>query len=1101
MDESEISDLDALLSSIYVAVKGRFLTFSDFQNVIVKDKDYHANQLQDGQKPEEMVKQFIVEPILKHFGYLQSSREGTIDSPFGKRSPDYVIHSSTEKALTLYVEVEPINADLFAFNKGIGQISQWLLSKAAKTDLGIATDGLNWRLVKFDGATNKTNEIMFVSLKSYFRKKLHPSDSLDHEEKENLERFIYFSPKYLEKVINDYLVESETVRENLTRKFYSDYVEYVFGLDKEGKETSGACLKNSIITEPEVTAPTKELFAVVTMNRLLFITFLEEKSLVPINLITSLWEKYKTSNLPGTFYSTYLRPLFYEVLNKDPKSRNEHVRESHAYDTVPYLNGGLFRRNIDLEDLYDIRNDGIQIVVEKLLKYKIGLSGEAEIRPEILGYIFEKTINYITAEPDKTDKQKQEGAYYTPEDVVNFITRETISKKIYEKMLLGLRNSGWKEKDLLGISSIEDILQSMPKNRKHAYQMINAIDGIKILDPACGSGHFLTTAANILARVRASILIAINEPVDTYNIKRLVISKNIFGVDIDEIGVEITKLRLWLSIIAEAMAQDIQNKEHIETLPNIDFNIIVGNSLVGSINEKLFYDLEKPDSDIWNLKNHIDSIGNLNPSLKSEIEELMNNNTPQNLSKIYQILLNVYRAESGSNALAMHESLKIIRNQLYVFLNNAFSTYLLSISNNPDGDEQSSIAKALFTRKVLHWNVDFVNIIENGGFDVVIGNPPYIEDKDYAPQDLRIIKRFRSDKKSIKFPTFYRSMDAGNTHAYFIERSLKLMNSDGKFGFIVPISLISTDRMSSIRQVIHDLSSEVAYYNFDDRPGKIFSGIEHCRSTIVITKKGNGVNSVTTSKYHRWLSKDRPNLFDNLYTSSFELTEKGALIPKLGCDIEQNILKKIKDQSAGKTLKDFQTKVGKKIWYHNTPQYWIHAHFDEYVPKVEYYKNFRIDKNTRKIEPLGSPYEIRITDQYKPLEFTGSLAPVVAAILNSSLAYWWFVIYSDGRHLLSETVLSIPVNLGSLSNDLIDRISRKSLELMESFDKNSNIKINVRKGGYAIKIKEIIPKRSLSIISGTDDLIAALFSLTDEESEFIKKFDLGFRLGSSESED
>ena len=612
---------------------------------------------------------------------------------------------------------------------------------------------------------------------------------------------------------------------------------------------------------------------------------------------------------------------------------------------------------------------------------------------------------------------------------------------------------------------------------------------------------FLTTAANILARVRASILIAINEPVDTYNIKRLVISKNIFGVDIDEIGVEITKLRLWLSIIAEAMAQDIQNKEHIETLPNIDFNIIVGNSLVGSINEKLFYDLEKPDSDIWNLKNHIDSIGNLNPSLKSEIEELMNNNTPQNLSKIYQILLNVYRAESGSNALAMHESLKIIRNQLYVFLNNAFSTYLLSISNNPDGDEQSSIAKALFTRKVLHWNVDFVNIIENGGFDVVIGNPPYIEDKDYAPQDLRIIKRFRSDKKSIKFPTFYRSMDAGNTHAYFIERSLKLMNSDGKFGFIVPISLISTDRMSSIRQVIHDLSSEVAYYNFDDRPGKIFSGIEHCRSTIVITKKGNGVNSVITSKYHRWLSKDRPNLFDNLYTSSFELTEKGALIPKLGCDIEQNILKKIKDQSAGKTLKDFQTKVGKKIWYHNTPQYWIHAHFDEYVPKVEYYKNFRIDKNTRKIEPLGSPYEIRITDHYKPLEFTGSLAPVVAAILNSSLAYWWFVIYSDGRDLLSETVLSIPVNLGSLSNDLIDRISRKSLELMESFDKNSNIKINVRKGGYAIKIKEIIPKRSLSIISGIDDLIAALFSLTDEESEFIKKFDLGFRLGSSESED
>ncbi len=87
---------------------------------------------------------------------------------------------------------------------------------------------------------------------------------------------------------------------------------------------------------------------------------------------------------------------------------------------------------------------------------------------------------------------------------------------------------------------------------------------------------------------------------------------------------------------------------------------------------------------------------------------------------------------------------------------------------------------------------------------------------------------------------FYFSNNCGNTHAYFIERSLKLLKDEGKFGFIVPVALVSTERMNSIREVTFmDNSSEVNYYNFDDRPSKIFRGIEHCRSTIVFTEKGN----------------------------------------------------------------------------------------------------------------------------------------------------------------------------------------------------------------------------------------------------------------------
>jgi methylase of polypeptide subunit release factors len=137
----------------------------------------------------------------------------------------------------------------------------------------------------------------------------------------------------------------------------------------------------------------------------------------------------------------------------------------------------------------------------------------------------------------------------------------------------------------------------------------------------------------------------------------------------------------------------------------------------------------------------------------------------------------------------------------------------------------------------------------NGGFDVIVGNPPYIEDGNYhltdpSGTDMKIVKLSKNGKTnniSVDLPLFYESRSCGNTHAYFIERSLKLLNSKGKFGFIVPVSLISTQRMSSIRKVIQENSSNVKYYNFDDRPSKIFSGIEHCRSTIVITTKGPGV--------------------------------------------------------------------------------------------------------------------------------------------------------------------------------------------------------------------------------------------------------------------
>ena len=242
------------------------------------------------------------------------------------------------------------------------------------------------------------------------------------------------------------------------------------------------------------------------MNRILFITFLEERNLVPTNLLTGLLALYKKSAQPRSFYSTHLNPLFYGVLITGVGSRKSYVRNISEFLEVQYLNGGLLRKNLDLENLYDVDKEWIGLVITNLLKYRIGLSGEAAIQPEVLGDIFDKTINYISG-TGKTDKQKMEGAYYTPEDVVNFIIDKTLNRGIFDKMIYGPRNSGWTNTDLKGYVSNEDILHEMPKNPRHSYQMLRSIDEIRVLDPACGFGHFITTAANVLTRIKASIML------------------------------------------------------------------------------------------------------------------------------------------------------------------------------------------------------------------------------------------------------------------------------------------------------------------------------------------------------------------------------------------------------------------------------------------------------------------------------------------------------------------------------------------------------------------------------------------------------------------
>ena len=1097
ISNAEINSFYKLIEKIYLDLHGSFKEFSKMQDLILSEKGtYSSNDLVTGQKPESLVRQSIVDPILEFLG-LKWTNETNLPTSYGRRVPDYSVYTVDNTKPILYIEAEPINTNLYekeisGHKVGLGQVKEWLYSRFSKSENAIATNGFYWVLVTLETEDSSIREITSIDLRPFFKNLLMNDTIVETTE---LRKIIENFHNLHKEKIYDYLNEQKTIVENnknqVSNSFYVKYMEYVLGRNSVGEPTGGMSLLSSIIVPDDFMESKRELFAVITMNRLIFIYFLEDRGLVPRNILTGLYQKYREAKPPENFYNTYLKPLFYNVFNTNKENRPDFVKAYELYSEIPYLNGGLFNYVVEEENNYTIKDEGIDLVLNSLFSgVSIGLSNDANVRPEILGFIFERTINYISG--NGTNAQKMLGAYYTPEDVVQYIVRNTLDRKIFSAMKDGLIASGWKDRDLVGLETVEDVLESVKPNEKVVAAMLSRVDQLKVIDPACGSGHFLTVVLNELARVESSLLMIIGTSPDYYGIKRKVVTNNIFGVDLDDIGVEITKLRLWLSIISEI---DTNEKEHIESLPNVDYNIVNGNALVGHLYENISNNLFPVQfdplfyNDLNQIENRLEKEGKL-------IKEKLQSGIPSACIEAFSMFAVKYKSMSGKKALSIKHIMKRVRTNVYSVLGQAYLSYIASESSNIK-DKTADLNSMLQRSNPLHWDIDFSEITKQKGFDVVLGNPPYVEDNaiDRTKIDLLAIRSQRKlPSGRYASPLIYKTQDCGNTHAYFIERSLNLLKSDGILGFIVPISLVSTDRMAPVRELLMNSSNRVEYYNFDDRPGKIFSGIEHCRSTIVIASKGNGTDNVTTSKYHRWQSRDRSTLFDNLMTVNLNVKSRSEIVPKLGTEIEKNILSKLYSRSGGFTISNFLEKNSIKVWYHNAPQYWIHAHYDEYVPKVEYYSDFTKDSNDGKIL-LGKPYEIKATGHYKYIELNEENAAAVSAILNSSLFYWWFVIKSDGRDLLSDIIVSLPINLDSIDKKIMKSLKEKGIKLMKDYELNSNVKINIRKGGYVIKIMEIIPKRSYSKIVEIDKLVSEIYDFTHEEADFIRKFDLNFRLG------
>jgi|JI10StandDraft_1071094.scaffolds.fasta_scaffold00915_4 hypothetical protein len=607
------------------------------------------------------------------------------------------------------------------------------------------------------------------------------------------------------------------------------------------------------------------------------------------------------------------------------------------------------------------------------------------------------------------------------------------------------------------IEFIDYILKSSKTDIKFIKSFYEALQNISILDPTCGSGAFLFAALNILEGMYEACIERLEGKISIqelskrkYQIYKSIILNNLYGVDIMEEAVEICKLRLFLKLISQVERNDELPNLGIEPLPDIDFNILSGNTLVGF-------------------------------SKMSEVEEAFNSGDNYGLA-FYASEIEIIKKHAGDLEILHHkfiqyqsdtskspkESITTLKERIQQdskVLNEKLNIYLAKLYGI-NTSKKKEFEKWETTHKPFHWIVEFYGIISKGGFDVIVGNPPYVE---YSK-----VKREYS-------LLGYETLECGNLYVYVTELSMNILNHSGRMGLIVQNSIVCTKRMSHIQRLLFQNYS-VYYSNYDDRPGKLFTGINHMKGTIFLTtKSAKSYNEIFSTKFYRWYDECRENIFSNLKYSKIpdEIAFTGH-IPKISDSIHIDILQKIYKQ---KPLIVNLTKKGKVIYCHRIASYFIKA--TDFIP---YFWN----------EKSGE----KKSDDYKEYfvssdEFMRS----IIALLNSNIFYINWHTLHDGYHCGKLNIEEYPFEMPKKDSYIQNELIKLGTKISDSYKKNLFRRETVYKNTGKVIYDEIYPKKSKPIIDEIDRVLAKHYGFTEEELDYIINYDIKYRMGAEDNED
>lgn len=362
-----------------------------------------------------------------------------------------------------------------------------------------------------------------------------------------------------------------------------------------------------------------------------------------------------------------------------------------------------------------------------------------------------------------------------------------------------------------------------------------------------------------------------------------------------------------------------------------------------------------------------------------------------------------------------------------------------SITSLSKGIESSTLMKI----SRFNWDDEFPEVINSGGFNCIVGNPPYIEYK-------KIIKSYEIDNCE--------TLRCGNTYAFMTERAINLLRTNGKIGFIVPISIVSTKRMSKLREVIECECSDIFYSNYGDRPDTLFTGVHQKVTILLAKKKKSNVSNIYSSRYYHWYKEEKSMIFKNIKYIKNPF-EKLHTVFKVGEKIDIDIINKI--NKIDKPISSMFRERGIYFSYLSTRlTFWVKCFNNE-----------------------------KLSNEFKKYSFeTNKESLVFTAIMNSSLYYYFWEVVSDEWHITNKELELFKFDYNLLEEDQVTELCELSLQLEKDLE-NKKVYIGSKQAEY-----EYRHKNSKIIIDQIDLVLKKYYGLSDDEYKFIVDYNLKYRM-------
>jgi len=852
----------------------------------------------------------------------------------------------------------------------------------------------------------------------------------------------------------------------------------------------------------------------IMLNRLMFVYFIQKKGFLDsdteyLRNRMKLVRENKGKDKFLTFYRYFLLRLFHDGLGKSPEERKLDRELEKLLGKVPYLNGGFF----EVHEL-EARNPDIDIpdkAFEKLFDFfdefrwhldERPLRADNEINPDVVGYIFEKYIN-----------QKQMGAYYTKEDITEYISTNTIIPFLFDaaekkcpiafkpesflwKLLRdnpdryiyaavrhgvidddghiiplpkeieeGIKNvakrDGWNKPAVEPFTLSTETWREHVARRQRCLELrvklqegqahkINdlitlnldiwqfardaivnsegpellrafwqAIQKVTVLDPTCGSGAFLFAALRILESLYSDCLERMECFVDDlaaknhhpekfkdfralldalrehgrsqhYFIFKNIIINNLFGVDIMEEAVEICKLRLFLKLVAQ-----VETADQIEPLPDIDFNIRAGNTLVGYVSLDQVRASQK--GTLGFAADEIDKIEEDTLAVEKCFQQFRAQQTTHG-GKV-----------TSKDKQELRRRLQELDAQLDRYLAGEYGVAVGKRKSKANDEE--AFAEWKVSHEPFHWFVEFYGIMQSGGFDVIIGNPPYIASSKVRREYT--VRGFSADS----CPDIY---------AWCLERATQICSPVGRMGMIVPLSLTFSGDFAPIRGLLFNQFPAHWFSSFGRIPSALFNYDVRVRNTIHLASR-TGEKRFNSTRIHRWFEQERPELFQLLRYATFAASLWGGIVPKID---SQELCASLEQLLSSKRIRvgDFLTKRHgqAQLYFKKTAYNWL-AFSSDQPPSF--------DDRGRKIDQT----------QLDVLDIQSEEAmPLLFLLLNGKIAFLFWYVCGDDFHVTKGVLAAIPApELSQIKNR--DKLASLQKSLEAAMQNAVSFKLNAGK--------------------------------------------------------